>query len=383
MCSIIDNKSRAYPRTSVGDSKNTITMASSKEGGTVAAAAEQLGSISLGESAERKVEPETTEDDQNEASAKLCSACGKKSDALKKCIACKCVWYCDKKCQNKHWKEHKTECKLIKKELDQRGGKLDCGTELDVGPIGKLPPREECPICMHALPINENLQAYAACCGKSICCGCNFQHQMKSKKRATERATCAFCREPMPRSNEEILVRLSKRAELKDPNALCNLAMKYGRGWNGLSVDQARCIELLRQSAGLGYNPAQYQLGAFHKCGEFGLEQNEEEALKYWMKAAEDGDVESQFHLGCTAYENSDHVAAMHHLRLSASGGLRSSMNNLIVYFQDGLLHHGDLAETLKAMYRSRAELKSEVRDQYIKHLKETGKYDDSMDWYS
>ena len=51
-----------------------------------------------------------------------------------KCRACKCVWYCDKECQNKHWKEHKKECKRIKKELDKRGGKLDLGTELDVGP---------------------------------------------------------------------------------------------------------------------------------------------------------------------------------------------------------------------------------------------------------
>jgi TPR repeat protein len=264
--------------------------------------------------------------------------------------------------------------------LDERGGKLDIGEELDVGPVGKLPPREECSICMQVLPSNENLQAYAACCGKTLCCGCNFQHQMKSKKRATERQTCAFCREPMPRSDEEILVRLRKRADQMDRNALCNLAMKYGRGMNGVSVNRAKCIELLRQSAGLGYYPAQYNLGAFHKRGEMGLHQDDEEALKYFTEAAEGGDVESQYTLGCTAYENSDHVAAMRHWRLSASGGLRPSMNNLIVYFQDGLLRHGDLAETLQEMYRSRAEMKSEARDQYIKHLKETGKYDDSMD---
>ena len=74
----------------------------------------------------------------------MCSACGKSSDTLKKCAACKCVWYCDKKCQNKHHKEHKEECRPIKKVLDKRGGKLDVGTELNVGPLGKMPPREEC-----------------------------------------------------------------------------------------------------------------------------------------------------------------------------------------------------------------------------------------------
>jgi len=36
-------------------------------------------------------------------------------------------------------------------------------------------------------------------------------------------------------------------------------------------------------------------------------------------------------------------------------------------------LHHGDLAETLLAFYRSRAEMKSEDRDQYISYLKMSG----------
>ena len=61
----------------------------------------------------------------DEAPAKFCSACGKKSDTVKKCTACKCVWYCDKDCQNKHRKEHRKECRRIKKELNKRGGKLD------------------------------------------------------------------------------------------------------------------------------------------------------------------------------------------------------------------------------------------------------------------
>jgi len=185
----------------------------------------------------------------------------------------------------------------------------------------------------------------------------------------------------MPRSDEEILSRLRKRAALKDPNALCNLAMKYGHGWNGLSVDQAKCIELLHQSAGLGYYLAQFQLGAFHNRGEMGLQQNEVEASKYFTEAAEGGDVESQFLLGCTAYENSDHAAAMQHWRLSASGGFKMSIHDLIGCFEKGLLHHGDLAETLHAFYLARAELKSNGRDQYIAHLKETGEYKEEYDW--
>ena len=57
-----------------------------------------------------------------------------------------------------------------------------------------------------------------------------------------------------------------------------------------------------------------------------------------------------------------------------------SSMNSLISCFRNGLLHHEDLAETVQAMYRATAEMKSEDRNKYIQHLKMTGAYDVSMD---
>ena len=44
------------------------------------------------------------------------------------------------------------------------------------------------------------------------------------------------------------------------------------------------------------------------------------------------------------------------------------------------MFHHGDLAETLQAMYRARAEMKSEDRDQYIEYLKRTGEYEAEYD---
>ena len=364
--------------------KNKTIMASSKESDT-SAAAEQLGSLSLG--GDRKGEPEAkNEDDTNGTPTKLCSKCGKESDTLKKCTACKCVWYCDKECQNRHWKEHKTECKPIKKALAKRGGKLDLGNELDLGPLPDLPPREECPICMRVLPIHAKLQTYFPCCGKTVCGSCDLQHQVKSGERAAERGrtpvpgTCAFCRTAAPISDKDILTQLSKRVELKDPNALLNMAMHYGRGELGLPVDEAKCIELLRESAGIGCPGAHYKLGSFHDDGEMGLEQNREEAIKYWEKAAEGGYITARHNLACTEGLNDNWVAAMRHFRLSASGGYRTSKDCLIEFFENGLLHHDDLAEVLQAMYCARAEMKSEDRDKYIEYLKRTGEYNGEYD---
>ena len=45
-----------------------------------------------------------------------CDACGKESDIkLQRCGGCKSVYYCDAKCQQRHWNAgHKNECKVMK-----------------------------------------------------------------------------------------------------------------------------------------------------------------------------------------------------------------------------------------------------------------------------
>ena len=55
-------------------------------------------------------------------------------------------------------------------------------------------------------------------------------------------------------------------------------------------------------------------------------------------------------------------------------------MENLIACFEDGMLHHGDLAETMRVFYRSRAEMKSEDRDEWMKYFKFAGKYNEEYD---
>ena len=200
---------------------------------------------------------------------------------------------------------------------------------------------------------------------------------MKNKGRSR---TCAFCRTVVPKSGEEVLVQLRKRVELKDPTALYNMALHYRDGDLGLPVDQSKCTELLLEAADLDFPDVQYNLGRCHFFGEMGLKQNKEEGIKYTEKAAEGGHIKARHNLGCAEDENGDRVAAMRHWRLAASGGHRKSMGALSICFERGLLRHDDLAETLQAFYRSRAELKSEDRDKYIAHLKKTGEYEAEYD---
>lgn len=52
------------------------------------------------------------EDAQPEAqeTRTTCDQCGKTRDSLKHCAKCKTTHYCDRDCQNAHWKTHKKEC---------------------------------------------------------------------------------------------------------------------------------------------------------------------------------------------------------------------------------------------------------------------------------
>jgi hypothetical protein len=332
-----------------------------------------LGPMTLSESAKRETnetEPPTAKNGTaHNKKLHVCSACGKERTDLKLCNGCKCIWYCDKDCQNRHRKEHRKECKRIKKELDTRDllgkqeGKYDLGFERDIGPPGKLPQREECPICMCLMPLEPLLQEYFSCCGKIICRSCYSQHNLKSMEQRLP-LTCAYCRAMFPIFEEDVVARLTKSAERKDPRALLKLAMHHGDGNLGLPVDQAKCIDLLRESAGLGHPDAQYQLGNFYKFGEMGLEQNDAEALKYWEKAAEGGHIAALHNLGCAEGRDGNYVAAMRHFRLAVSGGRRESIETLIAFFEKGLLHHGDLAEALQAFYLATSEIRSENRGQ-------------------
>ena len=108
----------------------------------------------------------------------------------------------------------------------------------------------------------------------------------------------------MSETDEEVFAQLQKGVERNDPRALHNMAMDYGGyGGVGLQVDQSKCIDLLHQSAGLGYPHAQAQIGKFYEKGDMGLEQNKEEALLCVGKmAVESGIVlDARHNLGALA----------------------------------------------------------------------------------
>ena len=47
-----------------------------------------------------------------------CFFCGKE-DAINKCVKCKKAWFCNKECQKKGWKEHKSKCSELYDSIEE------------------------------------------------------------------------------------------------------------------------------------------------------------------------------------------------------------------------------------------------------------------------
>ena len=313
----------------------------------------------------------------NIAENKFCSSCGKSgtsSNTLKKCTACKCVYYCDIVCQKEHRKFHKEDCKLIKMVLQDQASGMCAKTEDRCSDVHdhsdprlyEDPAKEVCDICMLVLPVEPALGAYMTCCGKKTCSGCLWELSSVSRK------VCPFCRAEAPRTDEENLVRLIKRTEVNDPHAFASLGHKHLRGVDGVSVDETVGVDFYIKAASFGSIEAYCKLALMYYEGNCGLEMDKARAVRYWKLAAKGGDAESRHYLGVMEYNKNNIQAAIRHWRIASEAGFRLSIISLITEFSKGNICHLDIAETLQARDYAYNEAKSEQRDRYISYLRDS-----------
>ena len=69
-----------------------------------------------------------------------CASCGKQSDALKTCTACKSVKYCGRDCQATHRKAHRKACKAKAKELAEEAEMVSVLKDATRKPVGEDSP---------------------------------------------------------------------------------------------------------------------------------------------------------------------------------------------------------------------------------------------------
>ena len=290
--------------------------------------------------------------DAPEITNTACANCGKgeeNSGDLKACTACKLVKYCNRECQIAHRPLHKKACKKRAAELH------------DEALFKEHPPNEDCPICFLPMERGYKKTAFHACCGKTICDGCIYAMDEEARGRG-KIDLCAFCREPNPSSDEELIEQLKRLVEAGNADAFNALAGAYARGNLGMQQNWSKANELFLRAGELGCAVAYYNLGNSYDDGR-GVEVDKKKAKHYLELAAMNGSVEGRYNLGCGETEAGNIDRAKKHFILSARAGFKKSLDQVKKGYLKGIITKDEYANTLRAYQQRHDEMKSDSRD--------------------
>jgi hypothetical protein len=225
-----------------------------------------------------------------EQAEEVCAFCGKAAVdnlKLKKCGGCELVKYCGVDCQKNHWSKHKKACK--KRMAEIRDDQLF--TQPDENYLG------ECPICCLPLHVDVNKWSLNSCCGKVICKGCSHADQQREEEQGLEHR-CPYCREPLPKSQEEIDKNYMKRVKVNDQIAIFKTGEKCHR-----QGDIEGAFQYWTKAARMGHILAHYNLSVLYHEGA-GIEKDEKKAVYHLEEAVIGGHPQARYNLGCVEVEN-------------------------------------------------------------------------------
>ena len=231
--------------------------------------------------------------------------------------------------------------------------------------------REECPMCLVPLPINEGEIIFNECCGKRICQGCFYnifkteimkgitEHNWKMKTK--EEFKCAYCRQ----SSTNIIKELKRLMKRNNTQAFIQMADKYKSGVEGVIQSNTKSLEMYICAAELGCADAYVSIGLYFIEGLV-VEQDSSKASEFWEVGAKKGSVSAHKYLARFHWKvNGNAQLMIDHLKVAASAGDQASMDNLMVnYKQTSLVSKEDLTQTLRAFQASINELRNKDRDE-------------------
>jgi len=265
----------------------------------------------------------------------VCANCGKegKNGDMNNCNKCKSVKYCNAACKKKHRTKHKKACERRVAELHDEQ-------------LFKEPPsREECPICLIPLPLDESQIQFQTCCGKVVCNGCTYAMKMSEGKDL-----CAFCRTPTVTYDEDTIKRVKNLMDKGNSEAFNTLAGIYYRGLMGMPQDYQKANELYLKAGELGCAEGYYNLGNSYVNGD-GVEVDTKKAQHYYELAAIMGDLDARYNLGSDEHRAGNQHRAMKHFVMAAKAGDKESLNEVKEMFIQEVVTKDEYASTLRAYH--------------------------------
>jgi TPR repeat protein len=147
-------------------------------------------------------------------------------------------------------------------------------------------------------------------------------------------------------------------AELGNANSQCAIAEFYAHGALGVTQNYAEAVKWFRKAAGQGNAEAEDDLGCCYRDGQ-GVVKDDVEAVKWFRKSAEQGFGEAEHNLGAMYADGhgvpQDDAQAVRWFRKAADQGVPAAQFNLAVSYADGRGMHQDDAEAVK-WYRKAAD---------------------------
>ena len=261
-----------------------------------------------------------------------CGIAGGDDVKLKDCSACKLVKYCGIECQKRHRPKHKKECKKRAAELrDEILFKQPEGSHYG-----------DCPICYLPLPITMQKHLFMVCCSKTICFGCHYANTMRELEGRLEHK-CPFCRNPEPKTHEEILRILMKRAEVNDPAAISQMGFRSNR-----AGDHSGAFQYFYRAAALEDVGAHRELAVMYRDGK-GVEMDKKREWYHSEQASIGGHPDARYNLGCIEEKNGRLDRAVKHWIIAANMGHDNSLETLKNAYRKELVSKEDFAAALRA----------------------------------
>ncbi len=285
-----------------------------------------------------------------EAADEVCASCGVAAvdDTKLKNCACNLVKYCSVDCQKNHRSIHKKECRKRLAELHDD----DLFKQPDSSHLG------ECSICCLPLSIDPEKSTLMGCCCKIICNGCECANQKREIEAGLE-PRCAFCREPLPKSDEEYDKNVMERIKKKDPVAMTAM----GKSCRDREGDFGKAFEYWAKAAELGDADAHCCLGCLYYNGN-GVEKDMKKAVYHWEHAAIGGHPQARAYLAGHEMEIGRFERAAKHYIIAANLGEDFPLKPIKEFFVQGIASKEEYAAALRGHQAALDATKSAERDE-------------------
>lgn len=138
---------------------------------------------------------------------------------------------------------------------------------------------------------------------------------------------------------------LACRAAMAEFPSVARLQFEFGRALEKSgSYDDA--FKLYIQAGNAGYAAAQTATGRLYEIGQ-GVNRDHEEAMVWYLRAANQGDVNAQFNIGSFYYYAQDYVQAMEWYEKAADQGYAPAQFSIGVFFDKGDVNWRDYTQAM------------------------------------